>query len=253
MCSWLSRSALSAHTRAEISRAVTIGISAIKQAFQHGETGKATEDHGEGQSGASRSIRSAYARRAILSFFLRGPQWLSLLLRAEKLACLPLGTRGPPAIDVSRLAGAKRYASRKAPALGAVLAEAAPNRCVIGISAEISSRAAAIWTVSSAESRRDWFLRVLPVKILSPPGCSASACFVCVSRPGADLPEPDPTIPPHTPCAVDRRRPISPPFRDPTGSRTPTRRRISVPATIRSCGPTPPAQRLSPRQDHPPD
>jgi hypothetical protein len=107
-----------------------------EQVFRHGETGRATEGHGERQYGASREARSNTVRSAILSFsvVLRGPRCFSVL--KNLLACLWDRYPGPVS-NVSRLADAKRHVSREAPALGAVLAEAAPNQCVIGILAEI--------------------------------------------------------------------------------------------------------------------
>ena len=131
---------------------------ASKQAFQHGETGRATERHGEAQSGASRGVRLVYARSAIPCFpvALCGFPCFSVL---KNLLAFLWDQHAGPVIDVSRLAATKRYASRRAPALGAVLAEAPANQCYRHLSGN-SSRAAVIWQVSSAV--RGWsaeFLR----------------------------------------------------------------------------------------------
>src|SRR5665213_3531627 len=87
--------------------------------------------------GFARSSMQHRAKRH--TWLLRGPQWPSLFLRVEKLACL--WDRHPgPVSDVPRPADASSYASREAPALGTVLGEAPPTQCVIGISAEVDRR-----------------------------------------------------------------------------------------------------------------
>jgi hypothetical protein len=71
------------------------------------------------------------------SAFLRGPPWFSLLLRAERLACLSLGPTSRARYRRVSIGPAMRCAYRRAPALGAALAEAPACQCVIGISAKI--------------------------------------------------------------------------------------------------------------------
>ena len=108
-----------------------------KQDFQHGEAGRATEDHGEGQFGASRGARCNTARSATLGFsvVLSGSPWFSVLK-----ACLLWDRHPRPVVDGSRLADARTCASCNRPALRAVLSEAPTNQCVIDIAAEIRRR-----------------------------------------------------------------------------------------------------------------
>ena len=89
-----------------------------------------TRRNRESHGGPRRKTVCRFARRPIEhrakrhTALLRGPPWFSLFLRVKNLLTCFWDQHPGPVIDVSRLAATNGCASRRAPALGATLAEA---------------------------------------------------------------------------------------------------------------------------------